>query len=98
MDKRKDKATTHQHISQGHQDVNSHNENLLLESFPGNNLTPRDLKSTDRFTAEESTMREREGKQIRDNIFERGVNRSRHRIFEERAVFSLKSHERRKVQ
>lgn len=45
--------------------MNSHNENLLLESLPGNNLTPRDLKSTDRFTAEESTMREREGKQIR---------------------------------
>lgn len=42
--------------------MNSHIENLLPESLPGNNLTPRDLKSTDRFTAEKSTMRKREGK------------------------------------
>lgn len=42
--------------------MNSHIENLLLESLPGNNLTPRDLKSTDRFTAEENTIRKREEK------------------------------------
>lgn len=42
--------------------MNSHIENLLLESLPGNNLTPRDLKSTDRFTAEESRIRKREEK------------------------------------
>jgi len=42
--------------------VNSHIENLLLESLPGNNLTPRDLKSTDRFTAEENRIQKREEK------------------------------------
>lgn len=42
--------------------MNSHIENLLLESLPGNNLTPRDLKSTDRFTAEENRIQKRAGK------------------------------------
>lgn len=42
--------------------MNSHIENLLLESLPGNNLTPRDLKSTDRFTAEENRIQKREEK------------------------------------
>lgn len=40
--------------------MNSHIENLLLESLPGNNLTPRDLKSTDRFTAEENRIQKGE--------------------------------------
>lgn len=43
----------------GHWELNSHIENLLLESLPGNNLTPRDLKSTDRFTAEENRAQEK---------------------------------------
>lgn len=47
--------------------MNSHIENLLVESLPGNNLTPRDLKSTDRFTAEEN-RKEKENQNRLDKV------------------------------
>ena len=50
--------------------MNSQIENLLLESLPGNNLTPRDLKSTDRFTAEENRIQKKEG-EIREQTEKR---------------------------